>query len=240
MQMKTNSAAIQRNYYWEGFRAGLPFVLVVAPFGLLFGVVATEAGMNIIQTMSMTVLVIAGAAQFASVQLLVDGAPVFVAILTGLAVNMRMAMYSASLAPHIGKVPGWQRAIAAYFLADQSYVASMRKYEDAPDMLPRQKLVYFIGSMSPICTMWYLFTYIGAIAGAAIPPEYALDFAVPITFIALVAPSLRSLPHLAAAFVSVAVSLLLAWMPYNLWLLIAAILAMMAGAYVEQRMAVES
>ena len=234
--MKTQPPANRHNYYWEGFRAGLPFVLVVAPFGLLFGVVATEAGMNIIQTMSMTILVIAGAAQFASVQLLVDGAPVFVAVLTGLAVNMRMAMYSASLAPHIGKVSGWKRAIAAYFLVDQSYAASMRKYEDAPDMNPGQKLTYFFGTISPICPMWYLFTYIGAIAGAAIPPEYALDFAVPITFIALVAPSLRSLPHLAAAFVSVVVSLLLAWMPYNLWLMIAAVLAMMAGAFVEQRL----
>lgn len=237
--MKTMQAAKAHNYYWEGFRAGAPFVLVVAPFGLLFGVVATEAGMDIIQTMSMTILVIAGAAQFASVQLLVDGAPVFVAILTGLAVNMRMAMYSASMAPHIGKTIAWKRLIAAYFLVDQSYAASMRKYEDAPDMSQSQKLTYFFGTISPICPLWYLFTYIGAIAGAAIPPEYALDFAVPITFIALVAPSLRSLPHLAAAFVSVVVSLALAWMPYNLWLMIAAVLAMMTGAYVEQRMAVK-
>ena len=239
-EMNTQQSTKQHNYYWEGFRAGLPFVIVVAPFGMLFGAVDTEAGMTITQTMSMTILVIAGAAQFASLQLLVDGAPVFVAILTGLAVNMRMAMYSASLAPHIGEVPGWKRVIAAYFLVDQSYAASMRKYEDAPDMSPGEKLTYFFGTISPICTLWYLFTYIGVIAGEAIPPEYALDFAVPISFIALVAPSLRSLPHLAAAFVSVAVSLALVWMPYNLWLIIAAILAMMTGAYVEQRLGVKT
>ena len=72
-----------------------------------------------------------------------------------------------------------------------------------------------------------------AVAGAAIPPEYALDFAVPITFIAMVAPMLRSLPHLIAALVSVVVALALAWVPYSLGLMVAAALAMGAGAVTE-------
>ena len=81
-----------RSFYFRGFRDGLPFVLVVAPFAVLFGVIATEAGLNIVETMSMSVLVIAGAAQFTALQLLSDNAPTFIAILTALAVNMRMAM----------------------------------------------------------------------------------------------------------------------------------------------------
>ncbi len=226
----------QRSYYWQGFYAGAPFVLVVAPFGLLFGAVATEAGLDLVQTMSMTVLVIAGAAQFAAVQLMTDGAPEFVAILTGLAVNMRMAMYSASMAPHLGQLPTGKRMLVAYFLVDQTYATSILKFTDTPNMSLRQKLAFFLGTVTPICPLWYGFTYVGAIAGAAIPPEYALDFAVPITFIALVAPGLRSFPHLAAAFVSVSVALALAWMPYNLWLLIAAVLAMVTGALIEQRL----
>lgn len=225
-----------RNYYWQGFWAGAPFVLVVAPFGLLFGVVATEAGLDLVQTMSMTILVIAGAAQFAAVHLMAEGAPEFVAILTGLAVNMRMAMYSASIAPHLGELLTWKRMLVAYFLVDQTYATSVLKYTDKPSMSVGHKLAFFLGTVTPICPLWYASTYIGAIAGTAIPPEYALDFAVPITFIALVAPGLRSLPHLAAAFVSVVVALTLAWMPYNLWLLIAALLAMITGAFIEQRL----
>ena len=232
--------ATWRSYYWQGFRAGAPFILVVAPFGLLFGVVATEAGLDLLQTMSMTVLVIAGAAQFAAVHLMVEGAPEFVAILTGLAVNMRMAMYSASMAPHLGQSEAWKRVIVAYFLVDQTYATSILKYADKPDMSLDQKLAFFFGSVTPICPIWYLFTFVGAVAGSAIPPQYALDFAVPITFIALVGPALRSLPHLAAAFVSVAAALALAWMPFNLWLLIAAILAMITGAFIEKRMEVRA
>ncbi len=225
----------KHSLYWQGFRAGAPFILVVGPFGLLFGVIATEAGLNVIQTMAMTILVIAGAAQFAAVQLLVENAPVFVVILTGLAVNMRMAMYSASIAPHIGKAATWKRILLSYLLVDQSYAVAILKYEKSPELTASQKTTYFFGAMSPIAVVWYASTYIGIVAGSNIPPEYALDFAIPITFLALVGPNLRSLPHLAAAIVSVLVSLLLIELPYNLWLIIAALLAMMTGAYLEKR-----
>jgi len=234
MNMKTQSHSL----YWQGFRAGFPFILVVGPFGLLFGVVATEAGLDVIQTMSMTILVIAGAAQFTAVQLLVENAPVFIVIMTGLAVNMRMAMYSASIAPHIGEATTWKRLLAAYFLVDQSYAVSMLKYENSPELSASHKLIYFFGTMTPIAPVWYASTYTGIIAGSAIPQQYALDFAIPITFLALVGPNLRSLPHLAAAIVSVCVSLLLIWMPFNLWLIVAALLAMMTGAFVEKRMGI--
>jgi len=223
-----------RSVFWQGVRAGAPFVLVIAPFGMLFGVVATEAGFSLIQTMAMTALVIAGAAQFASVQLLVDGAPVIVAILTGLAVNLRMVMYSASITPHLGKALPWQKVLISYFMVDQSYGVSVEKFERTPDMPLNEKITYFFGVISAIAPFWYGFSLIGGLVGSAISPEYALDFAIPITFIAIVAPSLRSLPHLAAAAVSVIVALALSWMPYNAWLMIAAVLAMLTGAQVEK------
>ena len=69
--------------------------------------------------------------------------------------------------------------------------------------------------------------------GVAIPPEYALDFAVPITFLAIIAPALRTLPHVIAALISAALALAFVWVPYNLGLIIAAIFAMIAGAQSE-------
>lgn len=222
--------------YWQGFRAGAPFVLVIAPFGLLFGVVATEAGLDITQTMAMTILVIAGASQFAVVQLLTEQAPVFVAVLTGLAINMRMAMYSASLTPHLGKAAFWKRALVSFFMVDQNYALSIAEFESNPDRPMPEKLAYYFGAVTPLAPLWFLFSYIGAVAGKAIPPEFALDFAVPITFIALITPALRSLPHVSAAFVSVVVALALAWIPYNGGLMVAAVLAMITGAAVEKKL----
>jgi predicted branched-subunit amino acid permease len=74
----------------------------------------------------------------------------------------------------------------------------------------------------------------GGLIGQAIPPDYALDFALPITFLAMVAPMLRSLPHLVAAGVSILLSLALAGMPYGTGLLVAASVAMAAGAGLER------
>jgi branched chain amino acid efflux pump len=223
-----------RRAYWQGFRDGLPFLLVIVPFGMLFGLLAREAGWSLAEILAMSVMVIAGASQFTALQLLSEHAPVLIVAATALAVNLRMAMYSASLAPHVGAAPLWQRALAAYFLVDQTYGASMNRYALQPRMSVAQKVAHFFGACTPVCGPWYLATWAGAVAGTAIPGALALDFAVPITFIAIVAPSLTSLPHLAAAVVSVAVALALAWIPYNLWLIVAGVVAMLAGAAVER------
>ncbi|SDI47650.1 AzlC family ABC transporter permease [Lutimaribacter saemankumensis] len=222
-----------KSAYWQGFRDGAPFFLVVTPFALLFGVVATESGLSVIEALSFSVVVIAGAAQFTALQLLLDNAPVFVALASALAVNLRMAMYSASLTPHLGRAPMWQRALIAYFLVDQSYACSIIAYERHRDWTVPEKVAYFFGVITPICPMWYAMTLLGALIGNAIPPEFGLDFAVPITFIALIAPMLRTGAHRAAALASVVLALGFAWMPFNLGLMVAALGAMMVGAQVE-------
>jgi len=222
-----------KSAFWSGFRDGSPFILVVVPFALLFGVIATEAGLDLVETMSMTVMVIAGAAQFTAISLMQDHAPTFIVLLTALAVNLRMAMYSAALVPHLGKAPLWVRALMSYFMVDQAFAVAFKKYEEMPELPVRLKVIYYFGSLTPIVPLWYLFSYVGAVLGGQIPPEFALDFAIPITFIALTAPMMRSLPHFIAALVSIIAALALVWVPYNLGLIIAATLAMISGAQVE-------
>lgn len=219
--------------FWKGYRDCAPFLIIVAPFSMLFGVVAREAGLDILQTMSMAVLVIAGASQFTALALLQDGAPVFVALLTALAVNLRMAMYSAALVPHLGHAPLGTRALMAYLMVDQAYAVAVRTYEDNPGMPTSVKVAYYFGCMVLICPFWYVFTLVGALVGQALPPELSLDFAVPVCFIALLAPLLRSLPHVVAALVSTVAAVAFAWVPWNLGLILAAVLAMMSGAQAE-------
>jgi len=224
-----------KSAYWKGVRDAAPFFFIVSPFALLFGVVATEAGLNVFEALAFSVAVIAGAAQFTALQLLQDDAPAIIALVSALAVNLRMAMYSASLTPYLGAAPLWKRAFVAYFLVDQSYGLSIGTFERHRDWSMSQKLAYFFGVVSPVCPFWYVFTVVGALIGEAIPPSLGLDFALPITFIAMVAPMLRSLPHLAACFTAVSASLLLTWLPLNLGLLAAGLLGMIAGAAVELR-----
>lgn len=226
------SASI-KSAYRAGIRDGAPFILVIVPFAMLFGVLATEAGLNVFETMSFSIVVIAGAAQFTALQLMTEEAPTMVVLASALAVNLRMAMYSASLTPHIGGAPLWQRAIAAYFTVDQSYALSITKYESTPVMTLHEKVAYFFGTVTPVCPLWWVGTYLGAVIGEAIPASFALDFAVPITFLAIIAPALRTRAHVGAAISAAVLSLMFFTVPYNLGILLAGIGGMMVGARIE-------
>ena len=219
--------------FLRGCLASAPFIIVVVPFALLFGVVATEAGLDLFKVMLFSVSVFAGASQFAALQLMQEQAPVLVILATSLAVNLRMVMYSVAVAPHLGGAPLGTRVLMAYFLVDQSFAASTVEFEKRPEQSIGEKVAFFFGSVAPIAPLWFGASMAGAMIGQTIPPEYALDFAVPITFLAITAPMLRSIPHVISAGVSILVALLLAGMPYGTGLLVAAVLAMAAGAASE-------
>ena len=217
----------------KGAKDGLPFVIVIVPFGAIFGAIATQVGLNIAEVMGFSLLVIAGASQLAAVQLLTENAPTLIVIATALAVNLRMAMYSASLTPYIGSAPVWKRVIAAYFMFDQPYALSIMEYEKKPDLPVHLRLSYYFGTAIPIATEWYIATLAGALLAERIPPELGVDFAVPVTFLAVVAPMLKSPAHIAAALTSAVGVLVLGFMPFGTGLLAAALLALIVGALVE-------
>lgn len=233
MSISTTKTHATRAVFWKGFRDGMPFVLVVGPFAVLFGVLATEAGLNVLETLAFSVVVIAGAAQFTALQLMTENAPTVIVLISALAVNLRMAMYSASLTPYLGQAPLWQRALIAYFTLDQSYACSINEYEANPTMPLNARVAYFAGAVAPVVPAWYGCTYLGAAIGTQVPASWALDFALPITFLALLAPMLRTPAHLVAAFVSIVVSLMAASVPYSLGLIIAGFIAMVVGAQAE-------
>ena len=122
-------------------------------------------------------------------------------------------------------------------MVDQSYAVSSLEYDNRPHLTLREKLGFFFGTSVPVCGAWYVASWIGAEVGTSFPPGLGLDFAVPIAFLAIIAPMLRTAAHMAAALVSVVVALVFAFLPYNLGLLIAAIAAMVTGAQVEQWLA---
>jgi branched chain amino acid efflux pump len=227
-------ASSTSNSSWrKGFRDGLPFVVMIVPFGMVFGVIGTEAGLNIAEIMGFSVLVIAGSAQLAALQLMADNTPTLIILITSLAINLRMAMYSASLTPHFGPATFWQRVLAAYVLVDQSYALAMDRFDRNPEMSTSDKLSYYFGVAAPVVTLWYASTLSGAMLGEAIPADLQLDFIVPLMFLSMVAPALKTLAHVAAALTSVCLSLVFAFLPYGSGLLVAALVALVVGSQVE-------
>ncbi len=211
----------------------LPFLLVLVPFGLLFGVVSVDAGLDLWQVAGFSTFVLAGASQFTAVQLMLDNASVIVVIISALTVNLRLAMYSAALVPWLGAASPKERGLIAYLLVDQTYGIAIQHYEQNPKLRLDQRLAYFFGASAAMCLPWIAAGLIGARIGKVIPETWALDFAIPITFLAMIAPMVRKLAHLAAVVVSILASLVFSFLPSGLGLLIAAPLAMMAGAGVE-------
>ncbi len=202
---------------------------------MLFGVVATEAGLSVAETLWFSSLVIAGASQFTAIQLMIENAPVWIVLTAALGVNLRMAMYSASLQPHLGSAPFWQRALIGYLNVDASYALGMQRYEDAPDWPVREKVGFFCGTMLFMFPLWILGTYVGAVAGDALPETFQLDIAMPIMFLALVGPMLKTLAHLAAAVTSIIGAMAFSFLPSGIGILVAALLAMAVGAEIERR-----
>jgi len=224
------SSPTSRSAFFLGLRDALPMALVVFPFGMVFGVVATEAGLELIETMVFTSAVIAGASQLTGLHLMQDAAPLLIVLASALAVNLRMAMYSAA---HFGQASLLRRALIAFFTVDQNYALCAKRFDGPEPLSLGWKTGYFAGTTVPTAPFWISGTLLGALVGDAIPEWLPLDFAVPITFVALIAPGLRTGAHRGAALVSAVLALAFAWLPYNLGLMVAGIGGMMTGAQLE-------
>lgn len=231
------STTTGKSAFLQGLTQSLPFLVIGVPFAMLFGIVATETGLSVTQTVGMSVVVIAGAAQFTVIQLVSENAPVWAALVAGLAVNLRMAMYAASLQPHLGAAPFWQRVLIGYLNVDASYALGVLEYEARPERPLPEKVAFFFGTMTLMAPLWFIGSYVGAIAGEALPEDLSLDFAMPILFLALVGPMLRTLAHLGAAITSVVAAIALSGLPGGTSILIAGLLAMIVGAEIERRRA---
>ncbi len=229
------ASTTRKSAFIQGLIAGLPFLPIGIPFALLFGVVATEAGLDVAQTVGFSLLVIAGAAQFTAIQLMTEAVPIWTVLAAALAVNLRMAMYSASLQAHLGAAPLWQRICVAYLNVDASYALGVQRFEEVPETPVSDKFAFFVGTMTLMAPLWTLGTWAGAVTGDAMPNWITIDFAMPLLFLSIVGPMLKTLAHLFAAVTSIVVALFFGFLPSGTGLLIAAFAAMAVGAEIERR-----
>jgi 4-azaleucine resistance transporter AzlC len=230
------ASTTRKSAYIQGMIAGSAFLPIGIPFALLFGVVATDAGLDVAQTVAFSLLVIAGAAQFTAIQLMNEAVPVWSILAAALAVNLRMAMYSASLQPHLGAATLWQRIFISYLNVDASYALGIQKFEEEPEASVSDKFAFFVGTMVLMAPLWTLGTWVGAVTGDVMPDWITIDFAMPLLFLSIVGPMLKTLAHLAAAVTSIIAALIFGFMPSGIGLLIAAFVAMAVGAEIERRM----
>lgn len=228
--MAIEPTRVSAREFLHGARDTLPILLGVAPFGLFFGALALEIGLRPLEAQGFSLFVFAGSAQFVAVDLLRQGATPAVIIFTIGVVNLRHVLYSASLAPQAARLPARLRAVMAWLLTDEAFAVSSPRLRQ-PDLTGAHW--YFLGSGLALWTAWQISTAAGIVFGAAIPDSWSLDFALPLTFLAMLIPTLIDRPAWAAAVSGGLLALLFRGLPHGLGLIAAVVVGVGLGVGVD-------
>ncbi len=232
---QSNFEATRRSELLDGLRDTIPLIIGAAPFGLIFGALAITSGLSPAATMGMSLFVFAGSAQFIAAGLVAAGTGVAVIIATTFIVNVRHALYSATLAPHVRELPHWWLAPLGFWLTDETFAVAVARY--LRDDKSPWKHWYFFGSALAMYLNWQLWTFVGVRTGQAIPnaADWGLDFAMVVTFIGLLVPFVRSRATLLAVLLGAATAVALNPLPHKLGLMAAALVGVAVGTVMEQR-----
>jgi 4-azaleucine resistance transporter AzlC len=222
-----------RHTFWAGVRAEFPLLVGVFPFGMIYGALALDAGISRAASQMMSSIIFAGSAQFVTAQLVSDAAPALVILLTIAVVNLRHMLYSASLAPYLQHLSLRWKVVLSYVLTDEAYAPSVLEYE-RKGVTPTGHW-FLLGAGAALWSTWQVSTAAGIFLGTAIPAAWPLDFALPLTFIAMVVPNLKNSPMVAAALSAGVVALLAYSLPFKLGLILAALTGILVGTILEGR-----
>lgn len=234
----------KRGQFLAGFKAELPILIGVIPFGVIYGVLALQAGLKAWEAQAMSAIVFAGSAQFVTAQLVAVGAPGLVIALTGGVINLRHALYSASVAPYVKPLRPLWKWVLGYLLTDEAYAVTITHYHRNSAANPgeieigeastiRHEHWYFLGAGLALWSTWQVSTATGIFLGAVIPESWSLDFTLALTFIALVVPLLRDRASLAAGVVAGLVAVLAVGLPLKLGLVTATVVGIGVGLWLE-------
>jgi len=217
--------------FWMGVRDESPILLGVIPFGLIYGALAMHAQLSVAAAQAMSAVIFAGSAQIILTQLLAAGTSGVVLLAVVFVVNLRHALYSASVAPYLRSLRTAWKVLLAYLLTDEAYAVVISHYQR--DGLSANRHWYFLGAGLTLWAAWQVSSGLGVFIGANLPQGAALSFVLPLTFIALVVPALKDRAGLAAAGTAAVVGVLAMNFPFKTGLLAAALLGILAGMAIE-------
>lgn len=219
----------------DGFKAVAPILLGIVPFGLIFGVSAAASDVDQLAAWASSFIVFAGASQLAIVEVMGTGGAAVTALATAIIINSRHLMYSADMGRYTTDEPVGKRAAIAYMLTDQAYLVSSTRYPDPASS--KGAIPYYLGAALTLWTTWQITTTAGFFLGNVIPESWSLEFAIPLTFLAMLILAVRTRPALVAAFVGGMVAVGAIDLPYGLGLMAGAAAGIAAGMVSERWLA---
>ena len=178
---------------------GWPLLLTSVVIGVTYGLIARQSGLSVLEASATSIVIFAGAAQFAAVDLLRSGASVPVIAVTVLLINARHLLMAAALRPFLGGAPLVQRLGMAYILTDEAFAMGIGHFRRG-----HRDLTYYAVFGSSLWLCWNVGTIVGATFGAGIerPERFGIDFAITASFVAIVAIGVRHRPDATVAIVA--------------------------------------
>ena len=223
----------RKKEFISGARDTFPLLLGAFPFGMIYGALAVTAGLSKGATMAMSALVFAGSSQFIAVGLVATRAPVPIIVLTTFVVNLRHMLYSATLLPFLKPLPQRWRVPLAFWLTDETFAVTVHRYQRKDSTAFAHW--YQLGSSIAMYLNWQFWSLVGLVLGDRIPDasNWGLDVAMPVTFIAMIIPFVKSRPMAICVLTAGAASLMTLSIPYKLGIMISAFAGIAAGAAAE-------
>lgn len=215
----------------EGLKDTLPIMVGVFPFGLAYGIVAQSIGLTPGETLLMSLLVFAGAAQFISLPMFAEGAGFVMIALTALLINLRHLLMGISIAPYMTGLSLPHKALLAFGMADETYAVTISRAQAIG-----YSAAYQLGSNAAGYITWAVSTTGGIFLGSRIndPLSWGLDFAMPATFLALLIPRLTDKRNILVCLIAAGVSIMAAVaIPGKWYIIIACLTAAAAGGIME-------
>ncbi|MCM2352013.1 MAG: AzlC family ABC transporter permease [Pseudobdellovibrio sp.] len=217
----------------RGFKSMLPIAPGIIPFGAVMGTVSADAHMSFFQTVSMNAIVFAGASQIAAVELMKYQAAIWVVVATGLIINLRFLLYSAALSPVVQQEPFAKKLFSAFCVTDQSYAVMSAKQDKF--RTNHEAVEFYIGSCVCMLIVWHSSVMAGYVFGNFAPKSISLDYAIPLSFVALLIPTLKNHKYILVAIFSSVVSLLLNDLPYRTGLMATALLGIAVAYFLTRK-----
>lgn len=221
-----------RAQFWLGIRMFLPVAISIAAYGLVWGVLAGQAGLSVLEVALMSALVFAGSSQFVAIDMWTPGSlPVLSIIIATAIINLRMLLMSATLRPLTAHLPLPRALAAMFFVSDEQWAMTMAEVRKG-----KGSVAFLVGTGVLSWFAWVSSTLTGRLLGAFIddPARYGLDFAFTATFLALLLGMWRGrgdlVPWLVAALVAMLASRLVEG---NWYIVIGGIVGSLAGAVLD-------
>ena len=215
----------------EGARAMLPWLIGLAPFGMIVGMNAATSSSSVVAGLATGPLIYSGSAQLAAIELADQGAGVAVIVASVLVINARLILFGASIAPHWRGTSRRYRAGAAYLMVEPSYAIGMSGYATPG----RHGHAYYLGAGLTLWVAWHAAMAGGAVFGSDVPFDLPLAQAVPLYLLAELVDVAKGRAAVVAAMTGGTLTVVGQQFPLHAGLLVGVVCAVAVAALVDRR-----